>query len=69
MEEKLEHFQIYGRTSYEKPLSFVKEFMVKGDAKAEALAEAAGSGDEGWVELVAIPTAAFLHVIGKQEDD
>ena len=65
MDEKNE-FQIYGRTSYEQPLSFVKALVVDGDVAAVTLAEV---GDDGWVELVAIPTTALLHVIGGEEND
>ena len=61
MENKETHFQIYGRSSYEQPLSFVAELVVEGSVTDEVLAEV---GDEAWVELVAIPTAAMLHVIG-----
>ena len=66
MAEKVGLFQIYGRTSYERPLSFVAELVVKESAVVEALAEV---GDEEWVELIAIPTASLLHVIGEREDD
>lgn len=44
MEQKQNRFQIYGRTSYEKPLSFVKELIVKESVVAEALAEVGGEG-------------------------
>ena len=66
MGEKVGLFQIYGRTSYERPLSFVTELIVKEATVDEALAEV---GDEEWVELIAIPTASLLHVIGEREDD
>ena len=59
-------FQIYGRTRYEEPLRFVQELVVTGSVKDETLVAV---GDEDWVELVAVPTAAFLHVIGKKEHD
>lgn len=66
MDGKQGKYEIYGRTTYEQPLSFVAELVAEGDVKAEALAQV---GDDGWVELVAIPTASFLHVIGEKEDD
>ena len=66
MNEQQGQFHIYGRTSYEQPLSFVKEIMVKASVAQETLAEV---GEEGWIELVAIPTEALLQVTGAQTDD
>ncbi|MCA9967661.1 MAG: hypothetical protein KC423_25605 [Anaerolineales bacterium] len=65
MSEKLA-YQIYGRTSYETPLAFIAEVEVDTSVTDEVLAEV---GNEGWIELVAIPTKAMLHVVGEEEDD
>jgi hypothetical protein len=59
------NFQIYGRMSYEQPLTFIKEIDVKQSVAEETLAAV---GDEGWVELIAVPTDALHHVTGKEEN-
>lgn len=66
MDKKEKVVQVYGRTSYEEPLSFVKEMTVKTSLAEEVLAEV---GNDGWIELIAIPSNAFLHVIGEKEND
>lgn len=56
-------FQLYGRKKYERPLTFIQTITVSNDIlKQKALQQV---GAEGWVELVAIPTTALIHVIGK----
>jgi hypothetical protein len=62
MKNSQDHFQIFGRTSYEQPLTFIKEIVVKQSVKEEALAAV---GEDEWVELIAVPTEALLHVTGK----
>ncbi|MDX1416608.1 MAG: hypothetical protein R3293_20580 [Candidatus Promineifilaceae bacterium] len=56
-------YQIYGRTRYEQPLKFIKEIVVNQSVAQEAL-EAVGN--EGWVELIAIPASALVPVLGKE---
>lgn len=58
-------YHIYGRKAYEKPLTFVGELTVE---EAAVLKEAALArfGNDGWVELVGIPTAAWIPVIQKE---
>ena len=68
---KSKQFQIYGRTEYETPLTFIKEITVRVSAMTdvsvtdEALA-AVGDGD--WIELIAVPSNALLHVTGAPTD-
>jgi len=65
MKNTQDHFQIYGRTRYEQPLTFIKEIVVKQSVTEEALAAV---GDDDWVELIAVPTDALLHVTGKEDN-
>jgi len=65
--EQENRFQIYGRTSYEQPLTFVTEIVitqppepVEGQVEEEALAAAA---NDEWIELIAIPNDDLLQVI------
>lgn len=53
---KEERYDVYGRKAYEEPLAYVKSVPA---ATVDALAEA----EEGWVELIAFPAAAAIHVI------
>jgi hypothetical protein len=66
MKDEQTQFYIYGRTSYEKPLTFVTEMTVQTAVQEEALAEL---GTEEWIELIAIPPSALIHVIGEKADD
>ena len=57
-------FQIYGRTSYEQPLTFLKEIVIEepdteDTIKAQTMAAV---NDETWIELIAVPTASLIHV-------
>lgn len=58
-------YHIYGRKAYEKPLEFVGELALDDTA---ALKEAALAkfGADDWVELVGIPTAAWIYVTQKE---
>jgi hypothetical protein len=58
-----DHFQIFGRTLYDQPLTYIKEIVVKQSVTEEALAAV---GDDEWVELIAVPTDALLYVMGKE---
>ena len=58
-------FQIYGRTAYETPLTFIKEIMVAQSVIDEALAAV---NDKGWIELIAVPSDAMRHVTGEPSD-
>ncbi len=66
MNEKQKPFYIYGRTSYEKPLTFIKEIAVQTLVKEETLADV---GQDDWIELIAIPADAMIHVIGEETHD
>lgn len=59
-------YHIYGRKAYETPLTYVGELTLAESAvlKDEALAK---FGSEGWVELVGIPTDAWIPVIQKEK--
>ena len=62
MNENRIEFQIYGRATYEQPLTFIKAIESDpAEVKAVALAQV---GDGSWIEIVAIPTNALLHVVG-----
>lgn len=56
-EEQRVRYHLYGRTAYAQPLTFVKTVTV---AHVGELALPAG---EAWVELVAFPETAVIHVI------
>ena len=60
------HFHIYGRTSYEKPLTFVKDITVETSVTEETLAD---MGQDDWIELIAIPAESLIHVIGEETHD
>lgn len=60
-----DHFQIFGRTRYDEPLMFLKEIVVAQSVKEEALAAV---GDDGWVELIAVPSDALIFVTGKEDN-
>ena len=59
-----DNFQIFGRTRYDQPLTFIKEIVVIQSVTEETLAAV---GDDEWVELIAVPTDSLLHVIGKED--
>lgn len=60
------NYQIYGRTSYEQPLTFIRELTVEPASLAEqALGEL---GAQPWIELIAVPSGEMLHVIDKSTD-
>ena len=62
---KENRFQIYGRTQYETPLTFIKEITVSASVSDEALAAV---GNDDWVELIALPSHSLIHVTGKQSN-
>ncbi len=66
MSDITNRFQIFGRTEYETPLTFIKEITVQKSVTDEALAAV---GNEAWVELIAMPTSALLHVTGGPSND
>ncbi|MEM7539547.1 MAG: hypothetical protein AAF639_45745 [Chloroflexota bacterium] len=56
-------FQIYGRTSYEQPLTFLKEIVIEEpDTEDIIKARTMAAVDETWIELIAVPTASLIHV-------
>ena len=66
MKDESKTFQLYGRTAYEQPLTFLQEIVVSQSLEADAMAAV---GSDGWVELVAVPTSALLHVTGNKQDE
>ena len=65
MTDELERYQVFGRTAYETPLTFICEIAVAQSVRDEALAAA---GDAAWVELIAVPSRDLLPVIGGERD-
>jgi hypothetical protein len=55
----LEGHYVFGRKAYPQPLEYVG--TVSGDEL-----KALGQDKEDWVELVAFPEAAVIHVIGDE---
>lgn len=66
MNEKTKTYYVYGRTNYEKPLTFVKEIGIQTSVTEETLADV---GQDDWIELVAIPADSLIHVIGEAAND
>ena len=66
MNDKQEPYYLYGRTSYQKPLTFIKEIAIQTSVREETLADV---GQDDWIELIAIPANAMIHVIGKEAHD
>ena len=66
MNRETTQVQLFGRTSYEKPLTFIQEMSIKGSIKEEILAEV---GEADWIELIAFPVADLLHVIGQGSEE
>lgn len=65
MEKRRKVIHVYGRKKYESPLAFVKKLEGNEIVKSEILKRV---GEEGWVELVAIPAEAFIPVTRKESD-
>lgn len=58
---KEEQYHVYGRKAYHDPLQYVKSVP---PADVDALgAEGLGKGEGGWIELIAFPASAAIHVI------
>lgn len=64
------HYMIFARKEYPQPLEQIGKLMIErgalaGDAPTAELARRAREqfGDEGWVEMVALPETAILRVI------
>jgi len=66
MNEKQGQYYIYGRTSYEKPLTFIKEIGIQTSVTEETLADV---GQDDWIELIAIPADSMIQVIGEEAHD
>lgn len=64
MSDERGQYEIYGRKVYERPLTHIQTITIT-QSLAQEVVQAVGS--EAWVELVAIPTHALLHVIGENQ--
>jgi len=62
---KEEQYDVYGRKAYQEPLQYVKSVST---ADVDGLA-ADGPGEEGWIELIAFPASAAVHVIPWEGSD
>jgi hypothetical protein len=58
-------YHIYGRKVYERPLTFIQTLTIAQSLQQEVVQ---AMGRDGWVELVAIPSHALIHVIGQKQD-
>jgi len=59
---KEEQYHVYGRKAYPEPLEYVKSVSA---AEVDGVADT----DEGWIELIAFPASAAIHVIPWEDGD
>ena len=57
-ESRLQTYLIYGRTTYTEPLEYVDKVVTAEDVRQLPM-----KAEDRWVELVAIPETAVIHVI------
>lgn len=67
VEVKEEQYHVYGRKAYAEPLQYVMSVSASGiDSVA---ADSPEAGEEDWIELIAFPASAAIHVIPWERSD
>lgn len=64
MSDERGQYEIYGRTAYERPLTHIQTITITHTLAQEVMQAV---GHNHWVELVAIPTHALIHVVGESK--
>lgn len=64
MSDERGQYEIYGRTAYERPLTHIQTITITQSLSQEVIQTV---GNDEWVELVAIPTHALIHVVGESK--